>query len=95
MAQRVYGTMEISNPTNDFVIKGKAIGKILTPLRDFIDSNEVIKILGVPEDVIEILLTDPNYKSLDFSPEPIVTDVAPDSQTSLFCLLYTSPSPRD
>jgi len=84
MAQRVYGTMEISNPTNDFVIKGKAIGKILTPLRDFIDSSEVIKILGVPEEVIKTLLTDPDYKSLDFSPEPIVTDVVPDSQTSLF-----------
>ena len=85
MAEKVYGTMEISNPEKSFVIKGKNIGKILTPLKDFIDSREAVKILGVPDIVINTLLDNKDYHNLDFTPEMVNPEPDPDtSQGSLF-----------
>ena len=77
--------MEISNHENSFVIKGKNIGKILTPLKDFIDSREAVKILGVPDIVINTLLDNKDYHNLDFTPEMVNPEPDPDtSQGSLF-----------
>ena len=85
MADKVYGTMEISNKDNSLVIKGKSIGKLLTPLRDFIDSREAIKILGIPDKVLNILLENNEFKNLDFSPEIIIEEENSDEQQrSLF-----------
>ena len=85
MADKVYGTMEISNKDNSLVIKGKSIGKLLTPLKDFIDSREAIKILGIPDKVLNILLENNEFKNLDFSPEIVIVEENSDEQQrSLF-----------
>ena len=85
MADKVYGTMEISNKDNSLVIKGNSIGKLLTPLKDFIDSREAIKILGIPDKVLNILLENNEFKNLDFSPEIVIVEENSDEQQrSLF-----------
>ena len=85
MADKVYGTMEISNKDNSLVIKGKGIGKLLTPLKDFIDSREAIKILGIPDKVLTILLENNKFKNLDFSPEIVIKEEnSEEQQRSLF-----------
>jgi DNA gyrase subunit B len=92
-ANRLYGTIKIT-AENDAALELKStkIGKVLTPLRDYIDSLEVARVLNVPENVIEKLVKDPEYASLDFRPErppePEVSELlevqAESAQASLF-----------
>ncbi|MEE8045257.1 MAG: toprim domain-containing protein, partial [Dehalococcoidia bacterium] len=94
-ANRLYGTIKItSEGDSKLELKSTKIGKVLTPLRDYLDSLEVTRVLNIPDNVIEKLVKDPEYKSLDFrperppEPEPEAvpdSEVTPDSgQASLF-----------
>jgi DNA gyrase subunit B len=86
-ANRLYGTMRITaeNDSNLELKSGK-IGKVLTPLRDYVDSLEVARVLNIPESVIEKLTKDPEYVKLDFRPEQPEEPEAPveTAQASLF-----------
>ena len=43
------------------------IGNILTPVRDYIDSLEVARLLEIPESVINELVRNSEYRQLDFT----------------------------
>jgi len=69
-ANRLYGTIKITTDDDSGLeLKSTKIGKALTPLRDYIDSLEVARVLNIPENVIEKLVKDPEYASLDFRPK--------------------------
>ncbi len=83
-ANRLYGNFSITSEADPSVeLKSTKIGRVLTPMRDYIDSLEVARVLNIPESVIEKLTFDPEYASLDFRPErpeaPVET-----AQASLF-----------
>lgn len=87
-ANRLYGTITITSESDpSLTLKSTRIGRVLTPLRDYNDSLEVARVLDVPESVIEKLVKDPDYRTLDFrperppEPEPVQTEIA---QPSLF-----------
>ena len=69
-AERLYGNIEIIIDDNE-KIKGTKIGNILTPVRDYIDSLEVARLLEIPENVINELVKNSEYRQLDFTPEKI------------------------
>ena len=86
-ANRLYGTIKITaDGDSGFELKSTRIGKILTPLREYIDSLEVARVLNIPESVIEKLIKNPEYASLDFRPErpPEPEISAEPAQVSLF-----------
>ncbi|MCI0872147.1 MAG: DNA topoisomerase (ATP-hydrolyzing) subunit B [Chloroflexi bacterium] len=69
-ANRLYGSIVITAESDPGIqLKSTGIGRILTPLRDYADSLEVARVLEVPDSVIEKLVKDPDYQSLDFRPE--------------------------
>ena len=69
-ANRLYGSIVITAKSDPGIqLKSTRIGRILTPLRDYADSLEVARVLEVPDSVVEKLVKDPEYKSLDFRPE--------------------------
>ncbi|MDP6667547.1 MAG: DNA gyrase subunit B [Dehalococcoidia bacterium] len=69
-ANRLYGSMVVSSESDPVIqLKSTRIGRILTPLRDYLDSLEVARVLEVPESVIDKITTDPEYQALDFRPE--------------------------
>ena len=69
-ANRLYGSIVITAESDPGIqLKSNRIGRILTPLRDYADSLEVARVLEVPDSVIEKLVKDPDYQSLDFRPE--------------------------
>ncbi len=80
-SNRLYGTMIITSESDDSInLKNLKIGRTLTPLRDYIDSLEVAKVLDVPDNVIEKLVKDPDYRALDFRPEsPPITELTPEA----------------
>ncbi len=89
-ANRLYGTIKITSEGDSALeLKSTKIGKVLTPLRDYLDSLEVTRVLNIPDNVIDKLVKDPEYRSLDFRPkrpeeesEPEVS--AESGQVSLF-----------
>ncbi len=88
-ANRLYGTIKITCESDpSLTLKSAKIGRVLTPLREYIDSLEVARVLNIPENVIEKLTKDPEYASLDFRPEqPVKTEheiVSEAEQVSLF-----------
>ena len=89
-ANRLYGTTKItSEHDSGLELKSTKIGRVLTPLRDYIDSLDVARVLNIPENVINELATNPEYGSLDFRPErPPEPEVSGDpleiAQPSLF-----------
>jgi DNA gyrase subunit B len=86
-ANRLYGTIKITaDDDSGLELKSTKIGKVLTPLRDYLDSLEVARVLNIPESVIDKLVRDPEYASLDFRPErPPVPEVPVETeQASLF-----------
>ena len=88
-ANRLYGNIKITCESDpSMTLKSTKIGRVLTPLREYIDSLEVARVLNIPENVIEKLIKDPEYASLDFRPEqPIKTEheiVSEAEQVSLF-----------
>jgi DNA gyrase subunit B len=88
-ANRLYGTINIKSESDPSLnLKSTKIGRVLTPLREYVDSLEVARVLNIPENVIEKLIKDPEYTSLDFRPEqPIKTEheiVSEAEQVSLF-----------
>ena len=69
-ANRLYGSIVITAKSDPGIqLKSTRIGRILTPLRDYADSLEVARVLEVPDSVVEKLVKDPEYQSLDFRPE--------------------------
>ncbi|NQW21012.1 MAG: DNA topoisomerase (ATP-hydrolyzing) subunit B [Chloroflexi bacterium] len=69
-ANRLYGGISVTAESNpELELKSTKIGRVLTPIRDYIDSLEVARLLNIPENVITKLATDPEYASLDFRPE--------------------------
>jgi DNA gyrase subunit B len=101
-SNRLYGTVVITSESDDSInLKNLKIGRTLTPLRDYIDSLEVAKVLDVPDSVIEKLVKDPDYQALDFRPEsrPITEmtpeaglDVTPEADTAQASLFDTTQS---
>jgi len=88
-ANRLYGNIKITCESDpSMTLKSTKIGRVLTPLREYIDSLEVARVLNIPENVIEKLIKVPEYASLDFRPEqPIKTEheiVSEAEQVSLF-----------
>ena len=86
-ANRLYGKIRITSDVDSALeLKSSKIGRVLTPLRDYIDSLEVARVLNIPEAVIDKLVTDPELASLDFRPErPSVPEVSVETaQPSLF-----------
>jgi len=78
-ANRLYGSIVITAESDPSIqLKSTRIGRILTPIRDYADSMDVAKVLEVPANVLEKLVKDPEYQSLDFRPEqpPVPTEVA-------------------
>jgi len=86
-ANRLYGKIRITSDVDSALeLKSSKIGRVLTPLRDYIDSLEVARVLNIPEAVIDKLVTDPGLASLDFRPErPAEPEVSVETaQSSLF-----------
>ena len=86
-ANRLYGKIRITSDVDRALeLKSSKIGRVLTPLRDYIDSLEVARVLNIPEAVIDKLVTDPGLASLDFRPErPAEPEVSVETaQSSLF-----------
>jgi len=69
-ANRLFGNIAVT-AVNDasLELKSTKLGRVLTPLRDHIESLEVARVLNVPDNVVEKLIKDPEYASLDFRPE--------------------------
>ena len=69
-ANRLYGNFTMTSESDSKVeLKSTKIGRVLTPMRDYIESLDVARILNIPQNVIDKLVTDPEYASLDFRPE--------------------------
>ena len=74
--------------SNILIIKHGSLGDIAQAsgaIQDISDNH--------PNDDLYILSTKPYYDLLKKNPN--ITDVILDKRLSRFCLLYTSPSPRD
>ncbi len=83
-ANRLYGSIVITAESDPGIqLKSTRIGRILTPLRDYADSLEVARVLEVPDSVIEKLVKDPEYQSLDFRPERPAVPEAGESELEL------------
>ena len=89
-ANRLYGTIKItSEGDSGLELTSTKIGKVLTPLRDYLDSLEVTRVLNIPDNVIDKLVKDPEYRSLDFRPKRPEEESEPEvpaesGQVSLF-----------
>ncbi|MBN4064652.1 DNA topoisomerase (ATP-hydrolyzing) subunit B [Dehalococcoides mccartyi] len=86
-ANRLYGTTKITaEDDSSLELKSAKIGRVLTPLRDYIDSLEVTRVLNIPDSVIDELVTNPEYASMDFRPErpPEPEEPVETAQASLF-----------
>ncbi len=90
-ANRLYGKITVASGDGSVSFKNGKLGKVLTPLREYLDSLEVARVLNIPENVIEKLVKDPEYAALDFRPErptepEIVEEITPTEtgQASLF-----------
>ena len=88
-ANRLYGSIVVTAESDpSFQLKSTRIGRILTPIRDYADSLDVAAVLNVPDSVLEKLIKDPEYQSLDFRPErppePEPEELAEVEQPSLF-----------
>ena len=86
-ANRLYGNISVTTENDaGLVLKSAKLGRVLTPLRDYIESLEVARVLNIPELVIEKLAKNPEYASLDFRPERPAGPTEPVStaQASLF-----------
>ncbi|MCH8228826.1 MAG: DNA topoisomerase (ATP-hydrolyzing) subunit B [Chloroflexi bacterium] len=83
-ANRLYGSIVITAESDPGIqLKSTRIGRILKPLRDYADSLEVARVLEVPDSVIEKLVKDPEYQSLDFRPERPAVPEAGESELEL------------
>ena len=86
-ANRLYGSIAITAEADPSLqLKSSRIGRVLTPIRDYNDSMDVASVLNVPESVLEKLIKDPEYQSLDFRPErpPEPEEAVEVEQPSLF-----------
>ena len=85
-ADRLYGNIVVSSE-NDAAqsLKKASLGRVLTPLRDYLESLEVARVLNVPDEVVEELVRNPEYAALDFRPErPEPEEPSGVGQASLF-----------
>ncbi len=106
MADRAYNGMSISSDDEDvsLTVRGKQLGSTVASLREFRESLNIVRALGVPDSVFYDLLKDPEWQDLDFertSLADIVDNLRPseesessnDFQTGLFSESVDSDSP--
>jgi len=68
-ADRLYGNIVVSSENDAALsLKKASLGRVLTPLRDYLESLEVARVLNVPDEVVEELVRNPEYAALDFRP---------------------------
>lgn len=68
LAERAFTGITITSKQDaNLVIKGKRLGTTITSLREFRDAFEIVKALGMPENVFFKLLRDPKWQNLDFT----------------------------
>ncbi len=69
MAERVFNGLSIASDDDDISVevKGKRLGSTITQLREFREAFDIVKVLGMPEDVFFDLLRDPELQNLTFS----------------------------
>ena len=68
MAERVFNGLSIASDDDISVeVKGKRLGSTITQLREFRESLDIVKVLGMPEDVFFDLLRDPELQNLTFA----------------------------
>ncbi len=69
MAERAFNGLSIASEDDDpqINVKGKRLGNTVTQLREFRDAYEIVQALGVPEDVLFDLLSDPEWQNLTFT----------------------------
>jgi len=68
-ADRLYGNIVVSSENDAALsLKKSSLGRVLTPLRDYLESLEVARVLNVPDEVVEELVRNPEYAALDFRP---------------------------
>lgn len=85
-ADRLYGNIVVSSENDAALsLKKASLGRVLTPLRDYLESLEVARVLNVPDEVVEELVRNPEYAALDFRPErPEPEEPSGVGQASLF-----------
>lgn len=74
LVQRVYADIEVtaensSEKDGNVSLKGAALGAILSPLREYAGALATLDALGIPGEVVERLLQDPELQHLDFRPD--------------------------
>ncbi len=69
MAERVFNGLSIAAEDDDVgvEVKGKRLGSTITQLREFREALDIVKVLGVPEEVFFDLLRDPELQNLTFT----------------------------
>ena len=69
MAERVFSGLSIASDDEDVAVevKGKRLGSTITQLREFREALDILKVLGMPEEVIFDLLRDPELQNLTFT----------------------------
>ena len=85
-ADRLYGNIVVSSENDAALsLKKASLGRVLTPLRDYLESLEVARVLNIPDEVVEELVRNPEYAALDFRPERPEPEVSSEvGQASLF-----------
>ena len=69
MADKVYGDTEISADSDaELKISGNKIAATISPLREYADAHHIVQALGVPDNVINLVVSDPQYETLNFRP---------------------------
>ncbi|MYA59110.1 MAG: DNA topoisomerase (ATP-hydrolyzing) subunit B [Chloroflexi bacterium] len=69
MAERVFNGLSIASDDEDasVEVRGKRLGSTITQLREFREAFEIVKVLGMPEEVFFDLLRDPELQNLTFT----------------------------
>ena len=69
MAERVFNGLSIASDDDEIrvEVKGKRLGSTITQLRDFREALDIMKVLGMPEEVLFDLLRDPELQNLTFT----------------------------
>ena len=79
MAERVFNGMSINSDGDAQVeIKGKQIRAKINQIREFRESLDILKVLGMPEEVLFDLIKDPELQNLTFTkhqPSQIISDL--------------------
>ncbi len=79
LAARAFQGISIASIKDEkLVVKGKKLGHLITMLREFRDTVNIIRALGMPDDAIFKMLGDSRWNNLNFNPDP---DIGSDSNS--------------